>query len=68
MGMLNPDLYREKIVELEAYLKSNVPEEILKARDAALEDAKKESEESEEEGGEGGSGGANAEREIAEIE
>lgn len=68
MGMLNPDLYREKIVELEAYLKSNVPEEILKARDAALEDAKKESEESEKEGGEGGSGGANAEREIAEIE
>ena len=68
MGMLNPDLYREKIVELEAYLKSNVPEEILKARDAALEDGKKESEESEKEGGEGGSGGANAEREIAEIE
>ena len=40
MGMLNPDLYRTKIRELEAYLKSNVPEEILKARDAALEEAK----------------------------
>ena len=66
MGMLNPDLYRAKIVELEAYLKSNVPEEILKARDAALEEAKKESEESEEEGG--GDSGANAELEFAKIE
>lgn len=40
MGMLNPEPYRDKITELEAYLKSNVPEEILKARDAALEETK----------------------------
>ena len=40
MGLLNPEPYREKVCELENYLKSNVPEEILKARDAALEEAK----------------------------
>eukprot|EP00578_Thalassiosira_sp_NH16_P013282 CAMPEP_0181126046 /NCGR_PEP_ID=MMETSP1071-20121207/27397_1 /TAXON_ID=35127 /ORGANISM="Thalassiosira sp., Strain NH16" /LENGTH=1435 /DNA_ID=CAMNT_0023211575 /DNA_START=62 /DNA_END=4367 /DNA_ORIENTATION=+ len=45
MGMLNPDLYRTKIRELEAYLKCNVPEEILKARDAALEEARSNKEE-----------------------
>jgi len=40
MGMLNPEPYREKVRELEAYLKCNIPEEILKARDTALEEAK----------------------------
>ena len=40
MGMLNPDLYRSKISELETYLKSNIPVEILMARDAALEEAR----------------------------
>ncbi len=40
MGMLNPEPYREKVRELEAYLKCNIPEEMLKARDTALEEAK----------------------------
>jgi len=40
MEMLNPEPYREKVRELEAYLKRNIPEEILKARDTALEEAK----------------------------
>jgi len=40
MGILNPDIYREKIAELESYLRRNVPEEILKAKDTALEEAK----------------------------
>jgi condensin complex subunit 1 len=67
MGMLNPDLYRTKIRELEAYLKSNVPEEILKARDAALEEAKNSS--SDEDPGESvGDNNANVERELKEIE
>ena len=67
MGILNPDLYRAKILELETYLKSNVPEEILKARDAALEEAKKENEEESGEDGSEGNGG-NSQREIEEIE
>jgi condensin complex subunit 1 len=67
MGMLNPDLYRTKIRELEAYLKSNVPEEILKARDAALEEAKNAG--SDEDAGEGSGGSdANVQRELKEIE
>ncbi|KAL9181578.1 LOW QUALITY PROTEIN: hypothetical protein ACHAXT_010383 [Thalassiosira profunda] len=54
MGMLDPEIYRSKVRELEAYLKANVPEEILKARDAALAEAKKNNEaaDDEEEGGE----------------
>lgn len=63
MGILNPDLYRTKIRELEAYLKCNVPEEILKARDAAIEEAKSNNEEESREGG-----GDNTEKELAEIE
>ena len=49
MGMLNPEPYREKIRELEEYLKSNIPEEILKARDAALEEAKNDESQGEQE-------------------
>mmetsp|Transcript_1590 Transcript_1590/g.3412 ORF Transcript_1590/g.3412 Transcript_1590/m.3412 type:complete len:1390 (+) Transcript_1590:152-4321(+) len=64
MGMLNPDLYRTKIRELEAYLKCNVPEEILKARDAAIEEAKNNN--INEESGEEGDG--NTKKELAEIE
>ena len=58
MGMLNPDLYRSKIRELEEYLKINVPEEILKARDAALEEARQNNEEDE----------SGEKKEIEEIE
>ncbi|KAL7445188.1 hypothetical protein ACHAXH_009750 [Discostella pseudostelligera] len=68
MGMLNPDPYREKIRELEAYLKSNVPEEISKARSAAIEEAKNKSSEDDGEAGSGKDSVANAERELAEIE
>mmetsp|Transcript_7744 Transcript_7744/g.13486 ORF Transcript_7744/g.13486 Transcript_7744/m.13486 type:complete len:1395 (-) Transcript_7744:164-4348(-) len=67
MGMLNPDLYREKIRELEAYLKDNVPEEILKARDAALEEAKQNDDDESGNGVEGEDDG-NAEKERQEIE
>jgi len=63
MGILNPNLYREKIGELEAYLKDNVPEEILKARDTALEEAKQYDEESDEAGDE-----AEKEKNLREIE
>ncbi|KAL7544117.1 hypothetical protein ACHAXR_013559 [Thalassiosira sp. AJA248-18] len=69
MGMLDPNIYRTKIRELEAYLKCNVPEEILKARDAALEEARKNNED---ESGDGedcdGSDDINTEKEIKEIE
>ncbi|KAL7500027.1 hypothetical protein ACHAWT_007982 [Skeletonema menzelii] len=54
MGMLNPEPYREKVRELEAYLKCNIPEEILKAKDTALEEAKNDE--------------SQGEREIHEIE
>ena len=54
MGMLNPEPYRAKIRELEAYLKCNIPEEILKARDTALEEARNDE--------------SQGEREIQEIE
>lgn len=54
MGMLNPEPYREKVRELEAYLKCNIPEEILKARDTALEEAKNDE--------------SQGEREVNEIE
>ena len=68
MGMLNPDPYREKIRELEAYLKSNAPEEISKARATAIEEAKNKisDEDGEVVGGEDSV--ENAERELAEIE
>ncbi|KAL7465779.1 hypothetical protein ACHAXS_006100 [Conticribra weissflogii] len=39
MGLLNPEPYREKIRELETYLKSNIPQAIIEARDAAIEEA-----------------------------
>ena len=74
MGMLNPELYRSKIRELESYLKDNVPEEILKARDAALEEAKNQNDDDEsgdavdgENAGNGDDNG-NTEREVQEIE
>ena len=68
MGMLNPDPYREKIRELEAYLKSNVPEEISKARSAAIEEAKNKSSDEDGEVVGGEDSVENAERELAEIE
>ena len=67
MGMLNPDLYREKIRELEGYLKVNVPDEILKARDAALKEAEQNAEEAGEDA-ELGTGGDLADKERREIE
>jgi condensin complex subunit 1 len=57
MGMLNPKPYQEKIRELEQHLQSNIPAEILQARDTALEETKKDQE-----------GEATAERELQEIE
>lgn len=54
MGILNPDIYREKIAEIESYLRHNVPEEILKAKNAALEEAKGD--------------GSGADKELEEIE
>lgn len=54
MGILNPDIYREKIAEIESYLRHNVPEEILKAKNAALEEAKRD--------------GSGTDMELAEIE
>lgn len=68
MGILNPELYRAKILELETYLKSNVPEEILKARDEAIEAAKKEKEEEAEEKGDEKDDDNNNELEIEKIE
>lgn len=72
MGMLNPDLYRTKIGELEAYLKTNVPEEFLKARDAALEEARNAALGSDEHTDEENFGDdndtKNVEREVKEIE
>ena len=67
MGMLNPDLYREKIRELEGYLKVNVPDEILKARDAALKEAEQNAEEAGEDA-ELGTGGGLVDKERREIE
>lgn len=40
MGLLNPEPYHEKVRELETYLKSNIPQAIVEARDVALEEAK----------------------------
>ena len=54
MGILNPKPYQEKIQQLETYLQSNIPAEILQARDAAIEETKADE-------------GA-AERELQEIE
>lgn len=71
MGMLNPDPYREKIRELEAYLRRNVPEEISKARAAALDEAKNKSggDDDDDVGEIGGEESvANTERELEEIE
>lgn len=55
MGLLNPKPYQEKIRQLETYLQSNIPAEILQARDTAMEETKEE-------------GAATAERELQEIE
>ncbi|KAL7531204.1 hypothetical protein ACHAWF_003671 [Thalassiosira exigua] len=52
MGMLDPELYRAKIRELEAYLKANVPKEILKAHNKVLEEAKQNTDDKEGEGSE----------------
>lgn len=65
MGMLDPDPYRDKIRELEAYLKSNVPEEISKARAVALEEVRGKSIE---DVPVGRGSDASAEKEINEIE
>ncbi|KAL7485181.1 hypothetical protein ACHAW6_010781 [Cyclotella cf. meneghiniana] len=40
MGALNPKPYAEKIRELEQHLQSNIPAEILQARDSAMEETK----------------------------
>ena len=55
MGLLNPKPYQEKIRQLETYLQSNIPTEILQARDTAMEETKEE-------------GAATAQRELQEIE
>lgn len=68
MGMLNPDLYREKIRELEAYLKCNVPEEIAKARAAALEDVNNKRDDDDDGKNSGVHSGTDTERERDEIE
>ncbi|KAL7548584.1 hypothetical protein ACHAWF_011862 [Thalassiosira exigua] len=71
MGMLDPELYRAKIRELEAYLKDNVPEEILKARDEALEEAKRNADDEEGDGSDGGDADKSDEdrkRDVEEIE
>jgi condensin complex subunit 1 len=55
MGLLSPKPYEEKIIQLEQYLQSNIPAEILQARNTAMEETKTE-------------GAPTAERELQEIE
>jgi condensin complex subunit 1 len=57
MGLLNPKPYQEKIIQLEQYLRCNIPSEILQARDAAMEETKNDAE-----------GEATADKELQQIE